>query len=178
MRRFIIKMIKKILGIETDTQIKYKIGNVKFHNSLIDSLIPQFIEIGDNFISAPGSIILAHDSSLMIFAQKYRIEKTVLGNNVFLGANAVILPGIKITDNVIIGAGAVVTKDIVEGGVYAGNPAKHLSSIEAYISKCEKRGVLFEPPESFKKIWNNVRLDKNDAIEFQELVIKSQNEKH
>lgn len=178
MRRFIIKIIKKILGIEADTQIKYKIGNVKFHNSLIDSLIPQFIEIGDNFISAPGSIILAHDSSLMIFAQKYRIEKTVLGNNVFLGANAVILPGVKIVDNVIIGAGAVVTKDISESGVYAGNPARYLSSIDAYISKCEKRGVLFEPPESFNKIWNNVRLDKKDTAEFQELVIKNQNEKH
>lgn len=178
MRRFIIKMIKKILGIETDTQIKYKIGNVKFHNSLIDSLIPQFIEIGDNFISAPGSIILAHDSSLMIFAQKYRIEKTVLGNNVFLGANAVILPGVKIVDNVIIGAGAVVTKDIAESGVYAGNPARYLSSIDAYVNKCEKRGVLFEPPESFNKIWNNVRLDKKDTAEFQELVLKNQNEKH
>lgn len=48
---------------------------------------------------------------------------TSIGNNVLIGSNSTILP-VKICDNVTIGAGSVVTKDIVNPGVYAGNPAK------------------------------------------------------
>jgi acetyltransferase-like isoleucine patch superfamily enzyme len=52
-------------------------------------------------------------------------KSTQIGNHVSIGSNATILP-INICDNVIIGAGAVVTKNITESGVYAGNPAKKL----------------------------------------------------
>lgn len=50
-------------------------------------------------------------------------KSTCIGNNVSIGSNATILP-VSICNNVVIGAGAVVTKDINEPGVYAGNPAK------------------------------------------------------
>ena len=50
-------------------------------------------------------------------------KSTTIGNNVSIGSNASILP-VKICDNVVIGAGAVVTKDINHPGIYAGNPAK------------------------------------------------------
>ena len=52
-------------------------------------------------------------------------KQTTIGNNVSIGSNATILP-VKICDNVVIGAGSVVTKDIMEPGVYAGNPAKRI----------------------------------------------------
>ncbi|BFG71471.1 acyltransferase [Sediminibacterium sp. KACHI17] len=52
-------------------------------------------------------------------------QKTVVGNHVSIGSNATILP-VNICDHVVIGAGAVVTKDITEPGVYAGNPATRL----------------------------------------------------
>ena len=54
---------------------------------------------------------------------KSKWKSTKIGNNVSIGSNATILP-ISICDNVVIGAGAVVTKDITESGVYIGNPAK------------------------------------------------------
>jgi acetyltransferase-like isoleucine patch superfamily enzyme len=50
-------------------------------------------------------------------------SKTTIGNNVSIGSNSTILP-VNITDNVVIGAGSVVTKDINVQGVYFGNPAK------------------------------------------------------
>ncbi len=50
-------------------------------------------------------------------------KQTTIGNNVSIGSNATILP-VKIADGTVIGAGAVVTKDILEKGIYAGNPAK------------------------------------------------------
>lgn len=53
---------------------------------------------------------------------------TVVGDNVSIGSNATILP-VRICDNVVIGAGSVVTKDIKESGIYAGNPAKKIRNI-------------------------------------------------
>lgn len=53
---------------------------------------------------------------------------TVIGNHVSIGSNASILP-VQICDNVVIGAGAVVTKNITEPGIYAGNPAKKIRNI-------------------------------------------------
>lgn len=52
-------------------------------------------------------------------------KETTIGNKVSIGSNATILP-VKICDNVVIGAGAVVTKDITIPGVYVGNPAKKI----------------------------------------------------
>jgi acetyltransferase-like isoleucine patch superfamily enzyme len=59
---------------------------------------------------------------------KSKWKSTKIGNNVSLGSNATILP-IEICDNVVIGAGAVVTKNITQSGVYAGNPAKFIKPI-------------------------------------------------
>jgi acetyltransferase-like isoleucine patch superfamily enzyme len=56
-------------------------------------------------------------------------KASVIGNNVSIGSNATILP-VTICDNVVIGAGTVVTKNITEPGVYAGNPAKLLSKMK------------------------------------------------
>ncbi|MEQ9467096.1 MAG: acyltransferase [Ekhidna sp.] len=55
-------------------------------------------------------------------------KSTMIGDKVSIGSNATIMP-VKICDNVVIGAGAVVTKDIKEPGIYAGNPAKKLRDI-------------------------------------------------
>jgi acetyltransferase-like isoleucine patch superfamily enzyme len=50
---------------------------------------------------------------------------TIIGNKVYIGSNSTILP-VSICDDVVIGAGSVVTKDITESGTYTGNPAKRL----------------------------------------------------
>ena len=55
-------------------------------------------------------------------------KSTRIGNKVSIGSNATILP-VEICDNVVIGAGAVVTKNITEAGIYAGNPAKMIRKI-------------------------------------------------
>ena len=56
-------------------------------------------------------------------------KQTSIGNRVSIGSNATILP-VRICDEVVIGAGAVVTRDVVEPGIYAGNPAKKIRDIE------------------------------------------------
>lgn len=122
-------------------------GRKRFYsNSLIDTLFPDLVEIGDDFISAPGSIILAHDASTLFHAEKYRVEKTIIGNRVFLGANSVVLPGVNIGDDVIVGSGAIVTRDVPSGSVVAGNPARVISTVKEYIKKCESYNILYEIP--------------------------------
>ncbi|MCM4158775.1 acyltransferase [Antarcticibacterium flavum] len=171
------KLIKTILKYNRKPVKKedplYIIGNNKHHNSLVDTLIPQLVEIGDNFISAPGSIILAHDASLFSHSGKYRCQKTVIGNNVFVGANAVILPGVNIGDGAIIGAGAVVSKDVASMVVVAGNPAKFICTVNEYLKKCELKGILYEPPKAFFKVNKGEKISKIDISEFQKKILNN-----
>jgi serine acetyltransferase len=127
--------------------------------------LSELVEIGDNFISAPGSIILSHDTSTVTHTGKLRIEKTVIGNNVFLGANAVVLPGIKIGDGSIVGAGSIVTKNIPPGMVVVGNPAKVITSVENYMNKCEERDVLYSlTPEVLEKHGTGIKMTPKEKI--------------
>lgn len=143
------RLLRKIYQIIHPPKVRVKHGKRFYSNSLIDTLFPELIEIGDDFVSAPGSIILAHDASTFMHTGKYRVQKTIIGNRVFLGANSVVLPGIVIGDDVIIGSGAVVTKNISNGSVVAGNPARVILTVNEYMDKCNKRKNLYNANESF-----------------------------
>ena len=91
------------------------------------SFICELVSLGNDCVVAHG-VMFINDSFSVGGPAKGNKDlwgKTVIGNNVSIGSNATILP-IIICDNVVIGAGSVVTKDIVESGIYAGNPAKLL----------------------------------------------------
>ena len=152
----LIKLVFKILR-----------GPEKFYNKGMNSTIDalsDLVIIGEGFISAPGSIILAHDASTIIHCGKTRVEKTIIGKNVFLGANAVILPGIKVGDNAIIGAGAVVTKNVPPDSIVVGNPAKIVSTVNEYISKCEERNVLYKvTDDALKKHGTGVKVTQEET---------------
>lgn len=169
--KFIIKILRflKRKTIKGEEYIEYNIGNKKFHNSLVDSMFPEFVSIGDDFTSGPGSIILAHDASPYFHTGDYRVEKTVIGNKVFLGANSVILPGVIVGDGAIIGAGSIVTKNVKPFTVVAGNPAKEICSVQDYFDKHFKRGSLVKAPKSFEKIKNNEKLRPDDILEIRKL---------
>lgn len=77
-----------------------------------------------------------------------RIGKIEIGNNVVIGANAVILYDVKIGDRVVIGAGSVVTEDVPEGTVYAGVPAKKIGMSDEYYQKIRKFSDSVEWNES------------------------------
>lgn len=93
------------------------------------------IEIGDDVTMAPRVHVLAHDASTKKGLGFTRIGKVTIGNRVFIGASAIILPGVVIGDDVIIGAGSVVSGDIPSGQLVAGNPAKIICTTEAYLSR-------------------------------------------
>ena len=67
-----------------------------------------------------------------------------IGENCFIGARSVIMPGVTIGDNCIVGAGSVVTKSIPPNTVVAGNPAKPITYINSYRNKVKNKGFSIE----------------------------------
>jgi len=80
------------------------------------------IIIGDNVQFAPGVQLISSNHDFNNFDKQIKSPPIVIGNNVWVGGNAIILPGINIGNNVIIGAGSIVTKDIPSNSIAVGNP--------------------------------------------------------
>ncbi len=102
---------------------------------LIDRNHCWHITIGDDVTLAPRVYILAHDASTKRQLGYTKIGKVRIGNRVFVGAASVIMPGVNIGDDVIIGVGSVVTGDIPDGSLAVGVPAKVIGTVEEYMAK-------------------------------------------
>lgn len=93
------------------------------------------ISIGDNTVISSHVTVLAHDASPCIVGCHTKLGLVKIGNNCFIGANSTVLCGTTIGDNVIVGAGSVVSSSLESGYVYAGNPVRKICSIEEYQAK-------------------------------------------
>ncbi len=113
-----------------------KIGDdCKFYSIQVDSE-PVLLEIGDHVAVADGARFITHDGGLWIFWEDHpeidNYGKITIGNNVFIGMDAIILPNSTIGDNCVIGAGAVVRGKIAENSVVMGNPARVIMKTSLY----------------------------------------------
>lgn len=152
-------ILKKILNIflkgkfDSKSYIKHlrKIGvevgeNVVFYSpykSDIDEQNPHMLKIGNNVKILSGVTILTHDFSWCVTSGldgiiSGAVGKVKIGNNVFIARHATIMRNTVIGDNVIIGAGSVITKDCDSNSVYAGVPAKKIMTIEEFHEKRKK----------------------------------------
>lgn len=133
-------LVRRITGeIPTKTLIKrgLKVGT-NFNRQqgyFIDPTHCFLIEIGNNVTMSIRVVLMAHDASTKKVLGYTKIGKIKIGDNVFIGANSVILPNVTIGDNVVIGANSVVTKDIESNTVVAGNPAKVVNKLESFEEK-------------------------------------------
>ena len=132
----------------------------RMNGVILDPSHCWLIGIGDHVTLAPRVHILCHDASTKQFLGYTKIGRVTIGNNVFIGAESVVLPGVTIGDNVIIGANSTVTHDIPPGFVAAGAPARIICSLEEYLSK-EKSRMETAPcyGEEFT-LRQNVSMDK------------------
>lgn len=86
----------------------------------LDKTYPNGIHVGEESYCASGCLVLSHDFSRNLHTD------TCIGKRCFIGANAIVLPGVIIGDCSIVGAGAVVTKNVPPGCIVGGNPARIL----------------------------------------------------
>lgn len=126
-RNYLKRLIKNGLQVGNNFSIQ--------QGCIIDESHCWHIKIGNNVTLAPNVSIIAHDGATFEISGYTKVKNVEIGNNVFIGAGAIVLPGVKIADNIIIGAGSVVTKSIAIEGVYFGSPAKLIYSMKAYKEK-------------------------------------------
>jgi maltose O-acetyltransferase len=108
--------------------------NVYIGTRKIDTGHAFLIEIG-NRVTISDARILTHDGSTKRELGRSRVGRVVIGDDVFVGADAILLPGVKVGSKVIIGAGAVVTHDIPDNSVAVGSPARVIMTYDEYIEK-------------------------------------------
>ncbi|MCE4955835.1 acyltransferase [Macrococcoides caseolyticum] len=100
--------------------LKMNIGNYTSiaYKAMPDLMFPEHIVIGDNCVIGYNATLLTHEYLI----HEYRIGKIEIGNNVLIGAGAIVLPGITIGDNAVIGAMTLVSKDVPDNSFAYGNP--------------------------------------------------------
>lgn len=116
----------------------------RMNGVILDPSHCWLIEIGDNVTLAPRVHILCHDASTKRFLDFTKIGRVTIGNNVFVGAESVILPGVTLGSNVIVGANSTVTHDVPDNTVVAGSPARIICSLEDYLNK-ERERMKYTP---------------------------------
>ena len=103
--------------------------------TVLDADFAHLIEIGDDSVISLGVMVLAHDASTRRHLGYSRVAPVRIGRRVFVGARSIVLPGVTIGDDAIVGAGSVVTQDVAPGTVVAGNPARAITSTERYLER-------------------------------------------
>ena len=102
----------------------------RLHGVILDPSHCWLIEIGDDVTMAPRVHVLCHDASTKVHLGYTKIGKVKIGNNVFVGAESVIMPNVTLGDNVIVGANSTVTKSFPDNVVIAGSPAKIIAKTD------------------------------------------------
>ncbi|OZU88767.1 acetyltransferase [Virgibacillus indicus] len=117
--------------------LRMKIGDKTAFALMVmpDVMFPEKIAVGKNSIIGYNTTILAHEYLI----KEYRVGKVIIGDEVLIGANSTILPGVTIGDQAIVSAGTLVHKNVPAGSFVGGNPMKVIYTKE----EMEKREENF-----------------------------------
>lgn len=115
--RLIIICVQQLLYVKLYGMNIHPRARISF-GAKLDKTNPKGIYIGEESYLASGAIVFSHDFSRSMYKETY------IGKQCFIGANAIIMCGIHIGDSVIVGSGAVVTKDVPSNCIVVGNPAR------------------------------------------------------
>ncbi len=108
---------------------------------------PYLIHLGSDVTLSSGVMFVNHDGGVGALRDRhpdlYIYEEITVGSRVFIGTRAIVLPGVSIGSNVVIGAGSIVSRDVPDGTVAAGNPCRPIRSIEEYEARALPRGIYW-----------------------------------
>ena len=129
------KIFYRLRGIEIGQNVGIAQG------VFIEEARPYLVTIEDNVNIGPGVVIVAHDSSYHCVKSEIPIlaGEVTIKRNAYIGAGAIILPGITIGEYSIVAAGAVVTKDVSPRTIVAGIPAKVISGVDERLLKFKNK---------------------------------------
>jgi UDP-3-O-[3-hydroxymyristoyl] glucosamine N-acyltransferase len=138
--RIYLILLSKINPLKHAKKIGVRVNKgLRLYGSIGWGSEPWIIDLGEDVILTNHVTFITHDGGYYIFRKEHpdlEITKPIsVGNNVFIGVNTIILPGVHIGNNVVIGASSVVTKDIPDNSVAAGNPARVVKSTDEYLKK-------------------------------------------
>ncbi|PHD62395.1 acyltransferase [Bacillus wiedmannii] len=128
MKNFIIIQIARytpVLSVKNwlyRTFLRMKVGEKTSFALMVmpDIMFPEKITVGENSIIGYNTTLLAHEYLI----REYRLGEIVIGNEVMIGANTTILPGVEIGDGAIVSAGTLVHRDVPSGAFVGGNPMR------------------------------------------------------
>jgi acetyltransferase-like isoleucine patch superfamily enzyme len=130
------RLLQRHLGVHSIGTNTY----VNYGTAIID---PPYVRIGNNVVLSDCTIF-GHDGAAQVLAKAYGVPLDAVGkvdikDNVFVGWGAIIMPGVTIGPNAVVGAGSVVTKDVAPGTVVGGVPARQIGTVDELVQKMQAR---------------------------------------
>ena len=140
----------KYLQLFKPVQYARKMGvhfgkNLKIYGTMHYGSEPWIISIGNDVYLTNNICFITHDGGTLLFRDKVpdlEITKPItIGDHVYIGVNVTIMPGVTIGNNVVVGACSVITKDVPDNCVVAGNPARVIRDIDSYFEKLQQQSL-------------------------------------
>lgn len=146
----VAKVYRRYYDMKIGSDVRFTGRKISFGSE------PYLVEIGNDVTITADVKFETHDGGVSLFRKEYPginlFGKIKVGSFVFIGNSAIIMPGVTIGDNVIIGAGAIVTKDIPENSIAVGSPARVIKTIDEYKEKALKNAIyVFERDPNKRK---------------------------
>ena len=146
------------------------IGDNVYYYSRIFPSDPKLLKLGNNVVICTNVRFVGHDRVDIMLSWMFEKENghkytkyfapIEVGNTVFIGSDTVILPGVQIGDNSIIGAGAVVTRDLPSGNVWGGVPARRIGAFQSFV---DERKADVKPESDPEKLWEIFYRRRNEV---------------
>lgn len=121
-------MYRRLLGMKVGEQTSFALM------VMLDVMFPEKIKVGRNTVIGYNTTLLAHEYLI----REYRLGDIVIGDEVMIGANSTVLPGVEIGDGAIVSAGTLVHKDVPAGAFAGGNPMKIIYTKEQMAERNQK----------------------------------------